>query len=299
MPPSGQPATLIYNARAGSSARAPVPDLHRALEDAGYHAALHVTPGPEALPELLRATTGTVFVAGGDGTIRSAALHLLNRPDVTLGVIPMGTANNVARALRLPLDPLAAARAHARTRPRPFDVGLVRGPWGEDHFIEACGCGLFADILDDYGPHLAKSPVRALGSMLEVFTRQQPLGVRVTVDGQGVPSPPLAVLEVMNTPSTGTGLHLAPPADPTDGQFTLVRMQALNREPLLEYAAAMLRGTFHTQPGVHADHGRVFTVADLGQVWHVDTDLRRSAAPGGVVEIRVQPGALRVLSPAN
>ncbi|MBZ9715995.1 diacylglycerol/lipid kinase family protein [Deinococcus multiflagellatus] len=293
------PATLIYNPRAGSSHRAPPAALCRALHDAGFAVTLHVTRHTEELGTLLGQTSGTIFLAGGDGTLRTGALHLLGRRDVTLGVLPMGTANNVARALNLFGDPLAVAQRFGQARPMPFDVGRIRGSWGEDHFLEACGCGLFADILDDYGPHLAKSPVRALGSTLEAFAMHQPLGLHVTVDGRPLPSPPVAVLEVMNTPSTGNGLHLAPGARVDDGLLNLVRVDGLRRAPMLTYAQAMRRGTFHQLPSVHSAVGRRFVIADQGQVWHLDTELRRSTAPGGVVEVEVVAGALQVLSPAQ
>nr|WP_255639557.1 diacylglycerol kinase family protein [Deinococcus betulae] len=286
---------MIYNPRAGSSHRAPLAALCGALQDAGFAVTPHVTQHTEALGDLLRGVRGTVFLAGGDGTLRTGALHLLSRPEVTLGVIPMGTANNVARALNLLGDPLGVARRFGQARPVPFDVGRVRGGWGVDYFLEACGCGLFADILDDYGPHQAKSPVRALGSMLEAFSTHRPLGLHVTVDGRPLPSPPVAVLEVMNTPSTGNGLNLAPDAQVGDGLLNLVRVDGLRRAPMLTYARALRLGTFHRLPSVKETVGRHFAIADSGQVWHIDTELRRSTEPGGAVEVDVVVGGLQML----
>lgn len=296
-PDAPQPATLVYNARAGSSHRAPPEDLRAALRASGYETELWISASPDPLAAFLDTLTGPLFLAGGDGTLRAAALHLAGRADVVLGIIPMGTANNVARALGLGTDPMAAARALRGARPWPLDLGRVRGGWGEDLFLESCGCGLFADVLDDYGPHLPKSPVRALGSLLEAYGALLPMVVRVAVDGVPAPGPPLSLLEVMNTPSTGNGLHLAPGADPGDGLLNLVRVDGHARESLLAYAGAMLRGDFHDRPSVHSATGRTFTVSDYGQVWHIDTEVRRSPAPGGEVEISVWPGALRVLRP--
>ncbi|WP_295823249.1 diacylglycerol kinase family protein [uncultured Deinococcus sp.] len=297
MPTPARPATLLYNAAAGSQRRASPDALHHALLDADYDAEVWLTTRPEDVIERLPHITGTLFIAGGDGTLRAAALHALHRPDLILGVLPLGTANNVARAWSAMGDPLEVARSYRDAAPAPFDVGRVRGQWGEDHFLEACGCGLFAEVLDDYNPHAPKSPVRALGSIFEALTTLHPLGVRVTVDGEAVPSPPALLLEVMNTPSTGNGLHLAPQATPGDGRLDLVRVDATRHLPLFQYGRAMLGGTFDTLPSVSICPGRSFTVADHGQVFHVDTELRRSHEPGGTVQIDVVPGALSVLRP--
>lgn len=297
MPIPARPATLLYNAAAGSQRRASPDALHHALLDADYDAEVWLTTSPEDVVERLPYITGTLFIAGGDGTLRAAALHALNRPDLVLGVLPLGTANNLARAWNAMGDPLEVARSYRDAYPAPFDVGRVRGQWGEDHFLEACGCGLFAEVLDDYNPHAPKSPVRALGSVFEALTTLNPLGVRVTVDGAPVSSPPVVLLEVMNTPSTGNGLHLAPRATPGDGQLDLVRVEAAHHLSLVHYGRAILGGTFDTLPGVSTCTGRSFTVADQGQVFHVDTDLRRSHESGGTVQIDVLPGALSVLCP--
>src|SRR5690606_24453337 len=74
----------------------------------------------------IRPDIGRVVVAGGDGTI-NAALPAMIRVGKPLGVIPLGTANDLARTLGLPTDPAEAAKVILRGRTRRIDVGSVNG----------------------------------------------------------------------------------------------------------------------------------------------------------------------------
>ncbi|PNY81570.1 diacylglycerol/lipid kinase family protein [Deinococcus koreensis] len=297
--PTGRPATLLYNAAAGSSSLAPPDELCAALAEAGFAPQVLETTHPELLAGLLRELTGPVFLGGGDGTFRDTARHLLGRTDIQLGVLPLGTSNNIARTLGVYGDPLEVARRYRHVRVLPFDAGRVRAAWGEDVFFEACGCGVFAELLHAYDPQQGKSPLRAMKALLDILPGFQAQTLEVTVDGQPAPGPPLALLAVMNTRSTGNGLHLAPEANPGDGHLNLIRVNGAERDSLLAYGAALLRGDFHTLSSVDALPGRRITVSDQGQVFHVDHETRQSPQPGGVVDIKVWPAALRVLTPLD
>ncbi|GHF63813.1 diacylglycerol kinase family enzyme [Deinococcus metalli] len=291
------PATLIYNAGGGSSHRAPLDELLAALQGAGYDARHRPTAHEDDVPRVLDGVTGPVFVAGGDGTFRAAALALAGRPDVTVGVIPLGTSNNVAVTLGLSGAPLDVARAYAGAAARPFDAGCVTAPWGEDVFFEACGCGVFADVLHAYDPDAPKSPLRAVQALLDTLPRFTPTDLDVTVDGQPHPGPALALLEVMNIRATGNSMRLAPNAHPGDGRLNLIRVNGEQRDSLLAYGAALLRGDFDTLPSVSETPLSTVQIPYAGQVFHVDGETRPEGPPGGTVDVRVWPAALQVLAP--
>jgi diacylglycerol kinase family enzyme len=84
-----------------------------------------------------------VLVAGGDGSVRRIALGLINR-NVPIGVLPMGTANNIARTLKLPRDPLRVIQELEAMVPARRDVGHFVAPWGTGHFVEGAGFGPFS-----------------------------------------------------------------------------------------------------------------------------------------------------------
>jgi diacylglycerol kinase family enzyme len=115
---------LIYSARAGS-ARGGHPQA--LLERAGVPVALSLPV--EALdirePQGQRwraAGCVAAVAAGGDGTVGAVATHAVG-VDLPLGILPLGTANDIARALGIPLAPAAAAAVIARGEPRAIDAG--------------------------------------------------------------------------------------------------------------------------------------------------------------------------------
>ncbi|WP_230286468.1 diacylglycerol kinase family protein [Deinococcus sp. 12RED42] len=297
--PSGRRgATLIFNAGAGGSEHCTPDDLVAALEGIGFSPVYRSTACEADLDAALADAQGAVFVAGGDGTVRAAALRLAGREGVTLGVIPMGTANNVARTLGVQGEPLDVIAGYAGAGVRPFDLGRVEAPWGEDLFLEACGCGAFADVMAEYDPEAGKSPLRAVQALTATLTNFDPSPVALCVDGVPEPEVPLALLEVMNTNATGPRLRLATHADPGDGLLDVVRIDAGAREGLLAYLAALARDEFTDLDSVQVSRAGVVEIPYVGQAFHVDAEVRPPVqGASGRVRIEVWPGALSVLVP--
>lgn len=300
-PLSGAPAreaTLIFNPQAGGTGRSSPDELLGALRELGYRAEYRPTDTEADLAAVLAGARGTVFVAGGDGTVRAAALHLAGREGVCLGLIPMGTANNIGRALGIEGPPLDVIAGYAGAGAVPLDLGRVSAPWGEDLFVEACGCGAFAEVLAEYDPEEGKSPLRALGALTSALGSFEPLSLALDLDGQPQPPDAYTLVEVMNTKATGPRLRLATRADPTDGCLDVIRVAAGDQGGLLGYLAALARDNFEELPSVQAGPARRVEIPYVGQAFHVDGQAR-PAQPGGsgTVRIEVWAGALRVLAP--
>ncbi|WP_188970402.1 diacylglycerol/lipid kinase family protein [Deinococcus aerolatus] len=297
-------ATLIFNAGAGGSGHSSPEVLAEALHHAGYSPVYRATDSEAELQSVLADVSGPVFVAGGDGTVRAAALYLAGRNDVTLGIIPMGTANNVARTLGIAGDPQTVIAAYAGAQAVPFDVGRVTAPWGQDMFLEAMGCGLFAEVMAAYDPEQGKSPLRAAGALGAVMRDFTPPPLTLTLDGVAQPPLDCLLLEVMNTPATGPRLPLCSGADPGDGLLNVVRVDAGEGEGLLTYAAALAAGDFAQLPSVTSTPARCTEIPYHGQPFHVDGEVRPArpdlARPGtpSVVRVEVWAAALHVLVPA-
>lgn len=129
-------AALVLNERAGTlSGRPDLPDLIEAelraagfdlvviREDAVAHGAANI---PGRIEAAIASGAPVVIVGGGDGTIRAVGAQLAGTGR-TLGVLPLGTLNLLARDLRIPLDPLEAARVLGRAATQAMDVGVVNG----------------------------------------------------------------------------------------------------------------------------------------------------------------------------
>ncbi|MGB8819469.1 MAG: lipid kinase [Rhizobiaceae bacterium] len=94
-------------------------------------------------PAILREahTAQMVIVAGGDGTVNAAAKAAVES-DLTLGVLPMGTANDLARTLDIPFALESAAQVIATGKTRKIDAGVVNG----HHFFNVASIGLASEI---------------------------------------------------------------------------------------------------------------------------------------------------------
>ncbi len=97
--------TLIYNQQAGNTTQ-PGPDqILEALRQVGFDPVYRPTETEEELDDVLAQAKDLVVVAGGDGSVRAVAIRLLGR-NIRITPLPMGTANNLARTLALPANPL-------------------------------------------------------------------------------------------------------------------------------------------------------------------------------------------------
>ena len=140
--------TLIHNPDAGDD-QSPSGDeliglIHRAGYTVGYQSSKD-----ENWRRILEEPCDIAAVAGGDGMVGQVAKHLIDR-HIPIAVIPMGTANNVARTLGLTNKTIPQIIAGWKERLLVnFDAGLASGPWDSKCFIEGLGHGT---IHGDYVP---------------------------------------------------------------------------------------------------------------------------------------------------
>src|SRR6186713_1751439 len=127
---SPRKATLISNPKTGryASRRRPVEELAAQLESLGVKVDLRLTQAPGDATEIAaraaRNGSSDVIVAGGDGTINEAIQGLAGTR-ARLAIIPRGTANVLARELKLPLDDEQATVIAARGNARRVYLGLA------------------------------------------------------------------------------------------------------------------------------------------------------------------------------
>ncbi len=132
---------LIHNPKAGQQGADLLPLLISGLGDVET-VEFDDLGGPETVAARARAAgCSWVAAAGGDGTIEAVASALMET-DLPLGVIPVGTFNNFARSLGLPLDPREACAVIRAGQARPIDVGIANGK----PFFECVGSGLDAAL---------------------------------------------------------------------------------------------------------------------------------------------------------
>jgi len=182
-PPSKR-VLLLHNAKArqGSAALAPV---RARLEAGGF--AVAVEPF-ENLPEIardimrLQDSCDVIVVCGGDGSISSAAPAVMES-GLPLGIIPAGTANDLARTLSIPLDFAAAADLIVAGQTKRIDVGMVNG----HAFFNVASIGLSSELAQRLDPEIKKRFGR-LGyavAALRILSRAKRFRARIVEKGSG------------------------------------------------------------------------------------------------------------------
>src|SRR6266516_6550776 len=117
---------LIHNPTAGRGKHAKR-DLMAALAKAGNHAIYQSTKNSD-YRKALKKSTDLVLTAGGDGTVGKVGRELLDT-GIPLSVLPLGTANNLARSLGFIASPEEIIARLDGGKKQVFDVGYAQGPW--------------------------------------------------------------------------------------------------------------------------------------------------------------------------
>jgi YegS/Rv2252/BmrU family lipid kinase len=227
-----------------------------------------------------------IVAAGGDGTVRSVAFRLLDR-DVALGILPLGTAMNVARSLGIPLELEDAAAVLASGAMRPVDVGEVCGR----PFLEIASIGLGAEVLAD-ATHVGEGRFRAALDLLRKAVRYRRTRVRLQLDGREVRGRAL-MLAVANGAYTGRGIKLSPTARLDDGRFEVLLYEGFGALGLAAHLARVLLG----RP--HDERVRRYRASTVRVSTHRPLPVRLDSQDLGTtpVELITRPGALRVIAP--
>lgn len=285
--------------------------LKRRLEKAG-HTVRYQSTKKSGYKKALDRPADIVLAAGGDGTIGKVARRLISR-NIPLSVLPLGTANNLARSLGFEdqtQDPLAALE---KTTTNRFDVGQVRAPCGRQILFEGAGVGLLADylrvpgrIISKQHKELALTPreeiLRHVNFLLRAFLTYRSVPATLTVDGEVI-ADRFLLIQALNIRSIGPVLTLAPHAQTGDGYFDLVLAREEDREKLTSFLEARLRHEEAAFP-IPARRFRNLTVEWEDSGCHVDDEYwpkKRKKIPPGPhrLEIAVDPGALVTLRPKH
>jgi diacylglycerol kinase (ATP) len=247
--------------------------------------------------------TDFVVVAGGDGTIRKAALKLLERKfsdkKLPIAVLPLGTANNIAKALNLSNDVPAIIESWKSGVIKKYDIGRIDG-LPEPHFlVEGFGYGLFPrlmKVMKKVDKERKDTPEKALQTALEelhhLILSAEARHYHLTVDGNDH-SGRFLMVEVMNSRSIGPNLVLSPNADPGNGQFEVVLIPEDRRDDLAAWIKQKLNGE-ETAFDVPTIPGTKIEVHTEDTLLHTDDELISLEEPTSV-SIELQAGVLEFL----
>jgi diacylglycerol kinase (ATP) len=208
-----------------------------------------VTEGEDDLLEAIDAANGgRLVLAGGDGSVHFA-LNAAPGP-IEIGLIPMGTANNIARALGLPRDVPRAARRAVLGHARPVDVLRVETPDRALYGVEGLSAGLQADARMRYDSVDSGHLLEGASAFASAFGRYAPWTFELELDGVRAFEGRAAELFLSNFPLFAYGFKVDPIADVGDGRLEAVLLEAESRPRVARLVLAAYRGTLDRQRNV-------------------------------------------------
>jgi diacylglycerol kinase (ATP) len=290
-------ATLIFNPAAGNPAESAgqLVELLRLLQQAQIQAEVTLVEPELHLQTIARraahAGAKLVIVSGGDGTIENVALGLVGS-QATLGIIPTGTRNNVARSLGIPTDNIADAVALLREGRRlKIDVGQVRHGEASRGFLEAGVIGL-ASALYPSADDIQHGDLGKIPEFIATLVSAVPSEIRLRLDHQRKEIVTHAHLVIIaNMPFMGANFQIAPDVLFDDRYLDVFVYSDLNKLDLI--GQAMQSPT--TAPDARIQRFCAKTIA-------VTTDPAMPATADGVllgegpVTVTLHPHRLRVMA---
>ena len=241
---------IIYNQTSGREAmKNNLVDILNILERAGYETSAYATtPEPNSAKNeaerAAKAGFNLIVAAGGDGTINEVVngiAPLKHRPK--LGIIPAGTTNDYARALKIPReDPIGAAKVIAKGQTVKMDIGEA----GKNWFVNIAAGGLLTELT--YGvPSQVKSLFGYLAYLVkgaELLPQIKPIKMHLEYDG-GTYDGKASMFFLALTNSIGGFEQIVPDASLDDGKFTLIVVKTSNLIEILQLITMVLNGGKH------------------------------------------------------
>ncbi len=262
-------ARIIYNPTSGREAfRKHLGEVLEKFEVAGYETSCHATTcegdATEAAKHAVERGFDVIVAAGGDGTLNEVVAGVSSfdkRPKI--GLIPTGTTNDFARALRIPRDIDAAVDIIVRGETIPVDVGLMNNR----HFINIAGGGRMTELTYDV-PSKLKTVLGQLAYYLkgvEMLPSIHSSHMRIEYDGQVFDDEAMMFL-VGLTNSIGGFEKLAPNSSINDGKFTLLILKKCNIAEFIRIVSLAIRGEHLGDPLVISSAAEKITVTSSEEV---------------------------------
>jgi diacylglycerol kinase (ATP) len=293
--PSRRRALLLANRHARRGGEA-IDEALAVLTSGGVDVEQHDYPKKHPIPDAIRAAAGKydcVVVGGGDGTLHSVAPALLET-GLVLGILPLGTANDLARTLGIDPDPVAAAGVIAAGHVREVDLGEVNG----HPYWNVASVGLSVELAAELTTE-TKRRWGVLGyaiAALRVLRRMRPFTAQIEHEDGRIERSRTVQVAVGNGRHYGGGMTVEAGAQPDDGLLHAYSLEIQHWWQLLALVPALRSGRQGDWREV-----RAFAATEL----QVRTRRpKRVNADGEIItrtpaRFRVLPRAARVYAPAR
>jgi diacylglycerol kinase (ATP) len=296
-------ALLVNPAARGGARTAVAETVAQRLRSSGIRVAVvsggSASDSSALLRTALDAGAGAVLVAGGDGTVNLAVQELAGT-GIPLGIIPVGTGNDLAAAIGIrELHADATVDAVLAGRTRAIDLARVTRADGSTRLFGTVLASGFDSNVNDRANAMRwpRGHVRYDIAVLVEFLRLRDVPFRVTFEREDGTAEtidePLVMVSVGNGRTYGGGIPICPEALLDDGLLDVTLVRPAGRLRLLRLLPRVYKGTHLTVPEVRTRRVRAVTLEASGLTAYADGD------PLGALPLRVEalPSALTVLGP--
>jgi diacylglycerol kinase family enzyme len=230
-------AILCHNPKSGDADHSKT-ELAALLNSAGIEY-VYCNIKSDDFPRLLREPADLIIAAGGDGAVAGVVKSMPDR-DVPLAILPLGTANNIARSFQITEATPDLVRSWDLNRSKALDVGIVAGSWGERPFVEAVGLGVLPQLIQRKKGN--GEPTAKVGegrdALREHVAEADAMDVTVSIDGTVITTDDILAIEVLNIAYTGPRLPLLEDPEKPRGTLGVAVIRRKERTAMMSWLNA-------------------------------------------------------------
>lgn len=258
-----QDTLFVVNPRAASGRAARVwsslCDRIRSLRRATVVNCGETASAATAIIAALNPRVRRVVAVGGDGTLHyTLNLLIADAPDRDryLGLVPVGTGSDLARGLGLETRPERALAQALEAEPSPLDALRLTAAGQSRYFINEASLGLSALVVARVNALARRNTATFLKAALRELVNYQPRWARIRLDGETWWEGHFYLAVVANGSHFGKGMHIAPMADPHDGQADVIVVEAVPKARVLAWLPTIYLGKHLAAPFVYFARAR-------------------------------------------
>lgn len=245
-----------------------------------------------------------LIILGGDGTVNEALSGMKDTSRVTLGYIPTGSSNDLARDLKIPKDPLEALeRILHKGSVHTMDLGAVTYADGDTRpFIVSCGIGFDAAVCEEALHSKLKNTFNRLGlgkltylgiALKQLFGAKAISGRLILDDREPVTMNTLLFVACMLHRFEGGGFMFCPDADASDGILDLCAVGDLPKLLILFALPTAFKGKHYRFEGITSYRAKTLTIETSAPLWvHTDGEVAKKSDR---ITVTCKHGAVRMI----
>ncbi|HZX75098.1 MAG TPA: diacylglycerol kinase family protein [Cyclobacteriaceae bacterium] len=247
--------------------------------------------GKDLAKEALQKNFDTVFAVGGDGTINEVAQGLINS-NATMGIIPKGSGNGLARHLGIPLKLNQALNLLQYGRPIEMDTIRINGNLS----LNVSGIGFDAHIAKLFQANEKRGLSTYAKLTLSEFWKYNEFASTAILDGNKIASD-VFMLSIANSSQFGNDARIAPEASVCDGLMDICFLKKVPILSLAPFAQKMFSGRIHQSRFMNIVKAKKMDIHFATPVaYHIDGEAMK---PESDFSVEICPASLKVLVPKN